>query len=212
MILSPVLIARRPWQNYDHRRRHAGRPQSIYCRAPAFSTGRLPWNVASGGFLVSRRSAAIDARLREANVVLPQPAKALANYVPFVLTGSLLVISGQLPLGEDGKVAANHTGKLGDTIFHEAGRAAARLCAINILAQARSALGDLGRIERCVRLGGFINCRPDFNALAQIMNGASDFMVEILGDSGRHARSTIGIAQLPLDAAVEVEAMFEVVP
>ncbi len=160
--------------------------------------------------MVTRRSGDIEERLRKAGIVLPEPAAALANYVPFTQSGALLFVSGQLPLGQDGKVASAHAGKLGDTLFHEAGRAAARLCAINLLAQVRAACGDLGRIRRCVRLGGFINCRSDFNALAQIMNGASDLMVEILGDAGRHARSTIGVAQLPLDAAVEVEGTFEI--
>ena len=156
------------------------------------------------------RKSATEARLRELGIALPEPARPVANYVPFVLSGVQLVISGQLPLGADGALSADHKGKLGDTVFHEAGRAAARLCAINVLAQARAAVGDLDRIARCVRLGGFINCRPDFAALAAIMNGASDLMVEVLGDAGRHARSTVGVAELPLDAAVEVEALFEV--
>ena len=156
------------------------------------------------------QKSSIEARLREAGIVLPEPARPVANYLPFAISGTVLVISGQLPLQPDGSLSADHKGKLGDTVFHEAGRAAARLCAINVLAQARAATGDLGRIVSCVRLGGFINCRPDFSALAAVMNGASDLMVEILGDAGRHARSTIGVAELPLDAAVEVEALFEI--
>ena len=105
----------------------------------------------------------------------------------------------------------DNKGKLGGEIFNEAGLEAAKLCAINVLAQAKAALGgDLGRIKRCVRLGGFINATPHFAALPAIMNGASDFMVEVLGDAGRHARSTVGVANLPADAAVEVEAMFEI--
>lgn len=152
----------------------------------------------------------VEERLRQAGIALPAPAKAVANYLPFVVSGPLLVISGQLPLRPDGTIAPDHKGKLGDGVFHEAGRAAARLCAINVLAQAKAAVGDLDRIVRCVRLGGFINARPDFNALAQVMNGASDLMVEALGEAGKHARSTIGVAQLPLDAAVEVEAIFEI--
>lgn len=156
------------------------------------------------------RKSATEARLRDLGIALPEPARPVANYVPFVLTGAQLIVSGQLPLGADGSLSADHKGKLGDTVFHETGRAAARLCAINILAQAHAALGDLDRIARCVRLGGFINCRPDFAALAAVMNGASDLMVEVLGDAGRHARSTVGVAELPLDAAVEVEALFEV--
>lgn len=156
------------------------------------------------------RKSSIEARLRELGIALPEPARPVANYVPFVVTGTQLVVSGQLPLQADGTLAADHKGKLGDSVFHEAGRNAARLCAINVLSQARAALGDLDRIGRCVRLGGFINCRPDFAALAAVMNGASDLMVEVLGDAGRHARSTVGVAELPLDAAVEVEALFEV--
>ena len=153
-----------------------------------------------------------EARLRELGVALPAPAAPVANYVPFAIAGSLLVISGQLPLQAGGTIAADHKGKLGRDVTDEAGRTAARRCVINVLAQAKAAVGDLDRITRCVRLGGFINATPEFGALAQVMNGASDLMVEILGDAGRHARSTIGVAQLPLDAAVEVEAMFEIAP
>jgi enamine deaminase RidA (YjgF/YER057c/UK114 family) len=151
----------------------------------------------------------IEQRLTALGVTLPSPAAPVANYVPFVMTGNLLVISGQICFGMDGKLAAEHKGKLGGTVSAEQGVAAARLCAINVLAQAKAALGDLDRITRCVRLGGFINAMPDYAALPAIMNGASDLMVEVLGDKGRHARSTIGVAELPVDAAVEVEAMFE---
>lgn len=150
-----------------------------------------------------------EARLNELGVTLPSPAAPIANYVPFVTTGNILVISGQICFGPDGKLADAHKGKLGGTVSAEDGRAAARLCGINVLAQAKAALGDLDRITRCVRLGGFINAMPDYAALPAIMNGASDLMVEVLGDKGRHARSTIGVAELPADAAVEVEAMFE---
>lgn len=155
---------------------------------------------------------AIDTRLAELGVTLPTPAAPIANYVPYVISGHWLVISGQLCFGLDGKLSDAHKGKLGAEIFNEAGLEAARLCAINVLAQAKAALGgDLGRIVRCVRLGGFINSAPNFAALPAIMNGASDFMVRVLGDDkGRHARSTIGVAQLPADAAVEVEAIFEI--
>jgi enamine deaminase RidA (YjgF/YER057c/UK114 family) len=153
---------------------------------------------------------AIEKRLQELGIVLPPAAAPVANYVPFVRTGSLVVVSGQICLGPDGKIADAHKGKLGAGVSLEAGKEAARLCAINVLAQMRAALGDLEGIVRCVRLGGFINAEPSFAALAQVMNGASDLMVAALGDRGRHARSTIGVAELPLDAAVEVEAMFEV--
>ena len=152
----------------------------------------------------------IETRLKNLGITLPQAAAPVANYVPSVLTGNLLVISGQLCLGPDGKLAERHKGKLGAGVSNEAGTEAARFCAINLLAQAKAALGSLDRVTRCVRLGGFINCTPDFGPLPQIMNGASDLMVAALGDAGRHARSTVGMIQLPLDAAVEIEAMFEV--
>ena len=153
---------------------------------------------------------AVDARLQELGITLPSPAAPVANYVPFVRTGNLVVISGQLCLGLDGKIADAHKGKLGAEVSLERGQEAAFLCAINLLAQLRAAVGDLDAVERCVRLGGFINAVPTFAQLAPVMNGASDLMVAVLGDKGRHARSTIGVAELPLDAAVEVEGMFEV--
>jgi len=152
----------------------------------------------------------VENRLRDLGITLPDAVAPIANYVPAVISGTLLVISGQLCLGPDGKLAARHKGKLGAGVSLEEGQEAARFCAINLLAQARAVLGDLDLIQRCVRLGGFINSAPDFAALPQVMNGASDLMVAVLGDRGRHARSTVGMAQLPLDAAVEVEAMFEV--
>jgi enamine deaminase RidA (YjgF/YER057c/UK114 family) len=153
---------------------------------------------------------AVDGRLQELKIALPAAAAPVANYVPYVRTGSLVVVSGQICLGLDGKIADAHKGKLGREVSLEQGQEAARLCAVNVLAQMRAALGDLDAIVRCVRLGGFINADPAFAALAHVMNGASDLMVAVLGDKGRHARSTIGVAELPLDAAVEVEAMFEV--
>jgi enamine deaminase RidA (YjgF/YER057c/UK114 family) len=152
----------------------------------------------------------IEERLSERGIALPQPAAPVANYVPFVRTGHLVVISGQLCLGLDGRLADAHKGKLGGQVSPETGKEAARLCGINLLAQLKAAVGDLDQVVRCVRLGGFINAKPDFAALAPVMNGASDLMVEVFGDRGRHARSTIGVAELPLDAAVEVEGMFEV--
>ena len=153
----------------------------------------------------------VDTRLAELGITLPSPAAPIANYVPYVITGNLLVISGQICFGLDGKLSDKHKGKLGAEIFNEAGLEAARLCAINVLAEAKAALGgDLSRLKRCVRLGGFINAVPTYAGLAPIMNGASDLMVDAMGDAGRHARSTIGVAELPLDCAVEVEAMFEI--
>jgi enamine deaminase RidA (YjgF/YER057c/UK114 family) len=152
--------------------------------------------------------AKVEAKLAELGVVLPTPAAPVANYIPFVRTGSLLVVSGQICLGADGKLVAK--GKLGDGVSIEDGQKAARACAINVLAQVKAALGDLDKIVRVVRLGGFINSAPTFVDGPKVMNGASDLMVEVLGDKGRHARSTVGVAALPADAAVEVEGMFEV--
>jgi enamine deaminase RidA (YjgF/YER057c/UK114 family) len=151
-----------------------------------------------------------EERLAALGVVLPSPAAPVANYLPFVVSGSLLAVSGQLPIGPSGKLDSAHTGKLGVEVSSKAGQAAARLCAMNILAQAKAALGNLDRISRCVRLGGFINAAPGFANLAVVMNGASDFMVEVFGDTGRHARSTVGVAELPLDSAVEIDALFEI--
>jgi enamine deaminase RidA (YjgF/YER057c/UK114 family) len=141
-------------------------------------------------------------RLAALGVVLPSPAAPLANYLPFVVSGSLLAVSGQLPVGPSGKLDPAHIGKLGVEVSSKAGQ--------EVLAQAKAALGDLDRISRCVRLGGFIDAAPGFTNLAGVMNGASDFMVDVLGDKGRHARSTVGVAGLPLDSAVEIEALFEI--
>jgi enamine deaminase RidA (YjgF/YER057c/UK114 family) len=151
-----------------------------------------------------------ESRLKDMGITLPSPAAPIANYVGFVITGNLLVVSGQLCLGPDGKLAERHIGKVGGAVSTETAVEAARFCAINLLAQAKSAVGDLARIARCVKLTGFINAETGFGALAPIMNGASDLMVAALGDAGRHARSTVGMAVLPLNAAVEVEAMFEI--
>jgi enamine deaminase RidA (YjgF/YER057c/UK114 family) len=120
----------------------------------------------------------------------------------------MLVISGQLCLGNDGKLVAK--GQLGGSVSIEDGTKAARICAINVRAQAKAALGSLDKVVRVVRLGGFINSAPGFADGPKVMNGASDLMVEVFGDKGRHARSTIGVSALPLDAAVEVEGQFEV--
>jgi enamine deaminase RidA (YjgF/YER057c/UK114 family) len=150
----------------------------------------------------------IENKLKGLGVDLPTPASPLANYVPFVRTGNTLVISGQLCFGSDGKLAAK--GQLGGGVSIEDGAKAARACAINLLAQAKVALGDLDKVKRVVRLGGFINSAAGFADGPKVMNGASDLMVEAFGDKGRHARSTVGVSALPLDAAVEVEGLFEV--
>lgn len=152
---------------------------------------------------------AIESRLAALGITLPQPVAPVANYVPYRISGNLLIIAGQVCMGPDGKLAERHKGKLGGTVSMEDGSEAARFCAINVLAQAKAALGDLDRITACLRLGGFIAATPDFIALPQVMNGASNLMVEALGEAGKHARSTVGVPVLPLDCAVEVEGMFE---
>ncbi len=152
-------------------------------------------------------SEAIDKKLEELGIVLPTPAAPIANYVGFVRSGRLLFVSGQLCLA-DGTLVAK--GNLGAQVTIEQGQAAARACAINMLAQVQAALGDLDKVVRVVRLGGFISSAPDFLDGPKVMNGASDLMVAVFGDKGRHARTTIGVAVLPADAAVEVEGTFEV--
>jgi enamine deaminase RidA (YjgF/YER057c/UK114 family) len=152
--------------------------------------------------------AQIEQKLASLGIVLPTPAAPIANYVGFVRTGSLLVVSGQICLGPAGTLVAK--GKLGETVTVEQGQSAARACAVNLLAQVKIALGDLDKMVRVVRLGGFINSAPTFLDGPKVMNGASDLMVEVFGDKGRHARTTVGVASLPLDAAVEVEGLFEV--
>jgi enamine deaminase RidA (YjgF/YER057c/UK114 family) len=149
-------------------------------------------------------------RLNALGIVLPSPAAPVANYVPAVRLGNMLVVSGQLPLSADGKLAPAHTGKLGPDSSIDAAREAARLCAINILAQAKAALGDLDAVARVVRLGGFFNVAGSFDALPQAMNGASDLMASVFGEKGRHARTTVGVAHLPLNVMAEVEALFEI--
>ena len=152
---------------------------------------------------------AVESKLNALGITLKEPAKPIANYVPYVRTGNLLTVSGQLCFGGDGKLVA--TGQLGAGVSIEDGQKAARACAINMLAQVKVAVGDLDKVLRVVRLGGFINSDPAFLDGPKVMNGASDLMVEVLGDKGRHARSTVGVASLPLDAAVEVEGLFEVI-
>jgi enamine deaminase RidA (YjgF/YER057c/UK114 family) len=149
----------------------------------------------------------IEARLQELGIALPTPAAPIANYVPYRICCTLLVVSGQVPL-IDGKIA--FTGKLGDRVEIEAGQHAARQCMINVLAQVKAALrGDLDRVRSVVRLAGFIACTPEFKRQAEVMNGASDLAVSGFGEAGRHARTTVGVPSLPGDAAVEVEGMFE---
>ena len=151
----------------------------------------------------------VEKRLTDLGIVLPTPTAPIANYVAFVRTGNFMVVSGQLCLDGDGKLVAK--GKLGAEVSVEDGQRAARACAINLLAQIKAGLGDLNKVVRVMRLGGFINSTPGFLELPKVMNGASDLMVAVFVDRGRHARTTVGVATLPMDAAVEVEGMFEVV-
>lgn len=150
----------------------------------------------------------IEARLERAGVTLPAPAAPAANYVPFTRHADLLFISGQVSILAGGEA---YRGKLGEGISLEEGRRAARLCAINILAQARTALaGNLEGIVRVLRITGYVASHPSFTEHHLVMNGASDFLVEVLGERGRHARAAIGLAALPFDAAVEVDAILAV--
>ncbi len=150
----------------------------------------------------------VESKLKELGITLQEPAAPVANYVPFVRSGNMLVVSGQLCFGADGKLVAK--GRLGDGVSIEDGQKAARACAVNVLAQVKAALGDLDKVVRVVRLGGFINSAAGFVDGPKVMNGASDVMVAVFGEKGKHARSTVGVAALPADAAVEVEGLFEV--
>ena len=150
----------------------------------------------------------VEQKLAAQGVVLHEPASPVANYVGFVRTGNLLIVSGQICFDASGKLIAK--GKLGAGVTIEQGYAAAQGCGVNLLAQVKAALGDLDKIARVVRLGGFINSAPGFAEGPKVMNGASDLMVAVFGDKGRHARTTVGVASLPSDAAVEVDAIFEV--
>jgi enamine deaminase RidA (YjgF/YER057c/UK114 family) len=150
----------------------------------------------------------VEQKLAEQGIKLHEAPTPVANYVPFVRTGNLLFVSGQVCFAPDGKLIAK--GKLGASVSIEEGAAAARGCAVNLLAQVKAALGDLDKVVRVVRLGGFINSAPDFLDGPKVLNGASDLMVAAFGDKGRHARTTVGVASLPADAAVEVDGVFEV--
>lgn len=149
----------------------------------------------------------IEQRLQKLGIVLPKPNAPVANYVPFVQSGQLLFISGQISNGPKGVVK----GKLGSTLTLEEGIEAARLCAVNLIAQMNAALdGDLDRVARIVKLGGFVNCVPEFEDQPKVVNGASDLMVSVFGEAGRHARAAVGAPCLPLGAAVEVDAIVEI--
>ncbi|MEZ0260554.1 MAG: RidA family protein [Alphaproteobacteria bacterium] len=148
----------------------------------------------------------IDARLAALGITIPDLAPPVANYVPFTISGKTLYISGQLP-GAGGQMTKGHLGK---DVSLEDGQKAARVCAINIVAQAKAALGDLDKISRCLRLGGFVASTPEFTDHPKVVNGASDLIVEVFGDAGKHARAAVGVSALPLGAAVEVDAIFEI--
>ncbi len=152
---------------------------------------------------------AIDARLAELGITLPDAPAPVANYVPFVIAGGLVYVSGQVSQGPQGMIQ----GRLGDDMDVEAGAAAARACAISLLAQVRKACGgDFGRLKRAVKLTGFVNSTPEFADQPRVVNGASDLLVAVLGEAGRHARSAVSAAALPRGVAVEVEGIFEIVP
>lgn len=149
----------------------------------------------------------IQSRLQALGLELPDAPGAIANYVPWQLCGAMLYISGQISRDRDGRVLA---GQLGSTTTIEQGRTAARWCALSILAQAKSALGNFDRIAQIVRLTGFVAATPEFRDHPQVLNGASDLFVALLGDKGRHTRAAVGVASLPLGAAVEIDAIIRV--
>ncbi len=150
----------------------------------------------------------IDDRLNELGITLPEPAAPVANYVPYVVSSNLVFISGQVTLGPDG---VEYQGKVGADFTTEEAAKAARLCGLNVIAQLKAACGgDLDRVVRCVKLGGFVNAVPDFTDHPKVINGCSDLMVEVFADKGRHARFAVGAGGLPLNVAVEVDAVFEI--
>ena len=145
-------------------------------------------------------------RLDALGIALPEPMKPVATYVPYVVSGNLLFISGQVSATPEGRML----GRLGENMELSAGQQAARQCGINIISQCKAALGDLSRVKRIVKLGGFVNAHPDFTDIPQVINGCSDLMVEVFGDAGRHARSAVACPVLPLGVAVEIDAVIEI--
>lgn len=151
---------------------------------------------------------AIDARLQELGIELPEAAAPAANYVPYVVSGNQVFVAGQITI-HNGEI--QYVGKLGRDYGVEDGEAAAKLCALNIIAQVKAACGgDLDRVVRCVRLGGFVNSTADFTDQPEVVNGASNLMVEVFGDKGKHSRAAVSAASLPRGVAVEVDAVFEI--
>lgn len=150
----------------------------------------------------------IEARLKELGLELPNAAAPAANYIPFVVSGKLVFVSGQITVWNGER---KFIGKVGKEFSVEQGQEAAKLCALNLIAQARAACGgDLDRVQRCVKLTGFVNSTPDFTDQPKVVNGASDLMVAVFGDKGKHARAAVSAGALPLGVAVEVEAIFEI--
>ena len=150
----------------------------------------------------------IDARLKELGIVLPVPPAPVASYVPYVVSGNLVTVSGQVTLGPNG---LEYVGKVGADISLDDGKAAARLCAINVIAQVKAACGsDLDRVKRCVRVGVFVNAVADYTQHPEVANGASDLFMAVFGDAGKHARAAVGAGSLPRGVACEVEAVFEI--
>jgi enamine deaminase RidA (YjgF/YER057c/UK114 family) len=149
----------------------------------------------------------IDTRLRELGIELPRTAAPAGNYVPFTRVGALLFVAGQIPV-LNGEI--KHFGKVGKDLSVEQGKAAARLVGLNLIAQAKAACGDLDRVRACVKLGGFVQCEDGFAQQPQVLNGASDLMVEVFGDRGKHARFAVGVNALPANVPVEIDAIFEI--
>ena len=147
-----------------------------------------------------------ESRLAALGLSLPEPMRALANYVPTVTVQNLLYVSGQISVGPEGEIK----GKLGGAVSLEDGRKAAQICCLNILSQAKAALGSLDRISQAVRITGYVNAAPEFTDQAKVINGASDLLVSVLGECGRHSRAAVGVASLPFDAAVEIDAIFAI--
>ena len=146
--------------------------------------------------------------MRDLKIQLPKPSAPVANYLPYVVVGSLVFVSGQIPMGFNG---IEFDGKVGADLSVEDGQKAARLCALNLIAQLREACsGDLDRVTRVVKLGGFVNCTETFSQQPQVINGASDLMVDVFGDMGKHSRSAVGVANLPMNVAVEIDGIFEI--
>ncbi len=153
-------------------------------------------------------SGKIDARLKELGITLPEPPAPVASYVPTVVSGNLVFVSGQVTMSTEG---LKYVGKVGADISLEDGKAAARLCAVNVIAQVKAACGgDLDRVRRCVKVGVFVNAVPDFTQHPEVANGASDLFQDVFGDAGKHSRAAVGAGSLPRGVAAEVEAVFEI--